>query len=62
MQNYLSALRLGAVGATALTVAMAAGNVSAEETKLRIQTHFSPETPVVLTKPVRTRHSSSPVT
>jgi len=33
-----------ALATTALTVALAAAPVSAEETKLRIQTHFSPET------------------
>lgn len=45
MQKYLKpAARIAATGLTAVALAVAAGSVSAEETKLRIQTHFSPET------------------
>ncbi|MFK7995717.1 MAG: TRAP transporter substrate-binding protein [Granulosicoccus sp.] len=38
-----SALKATTVGAAGLALAMAAGTVSAKETKLRIQTHFSTE-------------------
>ncbi len=45
MQKYLRpAAKVAATGLTAVALAVAAGTVSAEETKLRIQTHFSPET------------------
>jgi len=45
MQNYLKpATKVAALTATALALAVAAGTANAAETKLRIQTHFSPET------------------
>ncbi|MBX2879402.1 MAG: TRAP transporter substrate-binding protein [Granulosicoccus sp.] len=45
MQQLLkSATKVAATGLTAVSMAVAAGSVNAEETKLRIQTHFSPET------------------
>lgn len=45
MQNYLKpAAKVAALSATALALAVAAGTANAAETKLRIQTHFSPET------------------
>ena len=45
MQKYLKpAAKIAATGLTAVALAVAAGSASAEDTKLRIQTHFSPET------------------
>lgn len=45
MQKYLKpAAKVAALSATALALAVAAGTANAAETKLRIQTHFSPET------------------
>ncbi len=45
MQKYLkSAGKIAATGLTAVALAVASGAANAAETKLRIQTHFSPET------------------
>ena len=45
MQNYLrTATKVAAISASAVALAVATGTASAEDTKLRIQTHFSPET------------------
>ena len=45
MQKYLKPVaKAAAIGASALTIAVAAGTANAAESKLRIQTHFSPET------------------
>jgi TRAP-type mannitol/chloroaromatic compound transport system substrate-binding protein len=45
MQRMMKpATKMVATGLTAMAMAVAAGIASAEETKLRIQTHFSPET------------------
>jgi len=43
-KSLMPAIKLATTGAAALALALTAGTVSAEETKLRIQTHFSPET------------------
>lgn len=45
MHKYLKpAARIAATSLTAIALSVAASTASAEETKLRIQTHFSPET------------------
>ena len=45
MQNYLrTATKVAAISASAVALAVATGTASAADTKLRIQTHFSPET------------------
>ena len=45
MQKYLKpAAKVAALSVSALAIAVATGTANAEETKLRIQTHFSPET------------------
>ncbi|MFK8077648.1 MAG: hypothetical protein AB8B84_13760 [Granulosicoccus sp.] len=45
MQKYLKpAAKVAALSVSALAIAVATGTANASETKLRIQTHFSPET------------------
>ncbi|MFK7892261.1 MAG: TRAP transporter substrate-binding protein [Granulosicoccus sp.] len=44
LRIFKPASKAAATGITAVALALAAGNAAAEETKLRIQTHFSPET------------------
>lgn len=43
-KSFKPAIKMASTGAAALALALTAGAVSAEETKLRIQTHFSQET------------------